>query len=234
MRMTATERMRKKFESVVPGSGAFAAKGTATSIEPTEEDREFWSWVSTTDVDQEGDVVDPSGADFSYFPGLKVAGLSDEDGGVATVYMNHNYDDVDDIVGLCRRLQIKKRGGKYGMRALTRIAPGEVGDQVLRLIKGGFIRGMSVGFRTQEASAPSEHEKALYGEGAKRIVRALKMVEYSVTAMPMNQGALIDRSSIKSMASREIIDKLEFDSTPRRTIVELAPRPIRLPRTVDV
>lgn len=230
MKMTATERMRKKFERAVPGVGRFCAKGVSTDMELVADKRSFWSWVSTTDVDEEGDVVVPSGADTKYFPGPKRSGLGDDDTGVPTVYLNHNYNDLDHVIGKCRRMRAMPRG----LRALTYIADTERGDQVLSLIREGIIRGMSIGFRTVEAGPPSDEEKAKYGEGCTRVVRTCNLVEYSITAMPMNVGASIDIVTAKSLASTDILRSLGMDIEPKRLVVPLPPKIVVAPRVVRV
>lgn len=210
MRLTATERLAKRFEDQVPGHGRFAVKAAVVAPETDASQRLIKAWVSTTEVDQEGDVVLPEGADTSYFPER-----------IKTVYLNHDYDKP---IGVCRKMATRPSG----LYALTYIATTPLGEDTLTLVKEGVIGGMSIGFRTIEAGTPSEAEKSMYGDGAKRIVRQYRLVEYSLTAMPMNQGALIQKS-LRDKVSRDVLDALELDVTKPRIICDLSPRTVMPP-----
>ena len=215
LKLTATERMRKRFERAVPGHGSFGAKSAVTDAETDVANRLVKAWVSTTEPDQEGDVVLPDGADMSYFPTR-----------VKAVYLNHDYDKP---IGVCRKMAVRDNG----LWALTYIATTDLGNETLTLVNEGVIGGMSIGFRTMKADRATDDEKSVYGDETQRMVREYKLVEYSLTAMPMNQGALIQKG-LRDRVSRDMLDALELDVAKPRTVVELRPRPIKLPRTVDI
>jgi HK97 family phage prohead protease len=141
------------------------------------EQRTFWGTINTARLDNDQEVVVPSGANFDYFP--EVTGA---------VYLNHEYDAP---IGVCATLQATPRE----IRARTRLSKSGLGDDVATMIEEGVLRGLSVGFKRSDAGPPTGDECKAY-PGARTVCRTWKMVEYSVTAMPCNPDAVIDKKSM--------------------------------------
>jgi HK97 family phage prohead protease len=153
----------------------FEQKG-APDYDP--ETRTFWSTINTAKTDGDKESVLPGGVDPAYFPTI-----------VGTVYLNHNYDAP---IGVCRKMF----GNSRIVKAQTYLSRNSEGTDVETMIQENILGGMSVGYKTMDAGPPTVEEKRLYPE-SERIVREWKMVEYSVTGMPCNPDAVIDRKSME-------------------------------------
>ena len=209
IQLTSQERVRQHHEKAAPGHGRFGVKATVIDPDVDGDQRLIKAWVSTTEPDQCGEVVVPAGADTSYFPDR-----------IKAVYLDHQYNLP---IGVCRRFTAKRNG----LWAQTYIARTELGDETLTLVREGVIGGMSIGFREVNAGPPTPEETALYGSKTKRVIREYSLVEYSLTPMPMNQGALIEKN-LRNKVSRELLDTLGLDTSVKRTVVELSqPRKIQ-------
>ncbi len=150
---------------------------------------------TTESVDLDGDVVLQDGLDTEYFAG------ADKESGVRTVYLDHDYSQP---IGTCKNLA-KTKDGIY---CATYITKRPIGDEILTLIQEKIIKGLSIGFRNLEATPPSMEEMVKYGPSCDRIIRRSMLLEYSVTAMPANPGAMLELQSLvaKSRVSRRLAD----------------------------
>lgn len=152
---------------------------------------------STEDVDLDGDVVQQSGIDTAYFLG------ADRDSGVRTVYLDHDYSQP---IGSCQNMKMTA-DGLYCATYITKLP---IGDDILTLIQEGIVRGLSIGFRAQEATSPTLDESVKFGSRCDRIIRRSMLLEYSVTAMPANPGAMLELQSLvaKSRISKRFADMI--------------------------
>lgn len=151
--------------------------------------------ASTSAVDQEGEVLVPSGFDFSYF------------GEVKTVYWQHDYDKP---VGTCRNWSVK--GG--ALNTTTFITRTAFGDDVLTMIQDGVVNGLSVGVIPTDSGPPDATELKSFGD-CRNVIRRSLMLEYSITPMPCNQTALIEAVS-KARIRRSSAVLMGLDDTPER------------------
>ena len=148
-------------------------------------------------VDLDGDVVLPFGLDTSYFDEVK------------SVYWNHDYNQLP--VGTNRNLSKKANG----IAATTYIRKGVFEDELLSAIEAGCVKGQSIGFRTVECSPPDMAEKKNYGDDCRMVIRKSIMLEYSITPMPANPGALLELVT-KGVVSREGAVRMGLPDTARR------------------
>lgn len=175
--------------------GIKSAKLINTDVDMTK--RIVQGVISTIVVDMDGDVVLPFGMDTAYFDDVKA------------VYWNHDYNQLP--VGTNRNLS-KRHDGIY---ANTYIRKGVFEDELLSAIAEGAVRGQSIGFRTLECSPPDNAEKKSFGDGCRNVIRKAIMLEYSITPMPANPGALIELVT-KGVVSREGAVRMGLPDTARR------------------
>lgn len=150
-------------------------KAIALNPEAVGEDgRHVHGWVSTVDVDMEGDIVLPGGMDTkTYFETTR------------SVDLEH---DSSKAVGRNRDLSIRDRG----VWAVTFVSTTPLGEDVLTMIREGVISSMSIEWdpRTLVASPPTPEEVERYGP-AKRVFRRWTLTSYAFTARPCNPRANI-------------------------------------------
>lgn len=161
--------------------------------------------VGSAAVDIEGDVVDPLGGDFSYFPSQ-----------VNSVYWQHDYNALP--IGKCRRLRTTKSGD---LESVTTIAKSGFGDDLLTAIDQGIVSGLSLGFIPTDMGPPTPEEAKKWPK-CKRVIRKWTALEYSITPMPCNPRALIEsvtKARIRFDSALKFgLDRAEFEksvSTPR-------------------
>ena len=147
--------------------------------------------LTTSDVDAEGDIIDPDGIDLdTYYPNK-----------VKAVYWNHDYHAPP--LGTCRRLV---RKGK-ALWQQTYIKPGAFGDEILICIEAGCVAHMSIGFIPEETREPTAMEYARFPE-ARRVVSRCMALEGSIVAMPANAAAKLDELVVKGLITRASAHRL--------------------------
>lgn len=167
--------------------------------------------ASTDGVDMDGDVVVQSGIDTKYF------WSTDPEEGVRSVYWDHKYHEKP--VGTCRNMK-HTANGLYVSTYITKLP---AGDEVLTLVREGIVRGLSIGFRTMEATEPSIDECKKYGMACNRVIRKSILLEYSLTAMPCNPEAML---SLKSLHDRSLVSKRTVEMFEAVGVTEEQPKVI--------
>lgn len=150
--------------------------------------RTFRGLASTWDEDLGGDVIE-QGAFKRSLDGWRSSGR------VMPLIDQHNYGSVRSVVG--KMTDAKET--KQGLDAEFEIIEGPDGDEILRRVKGGYINSLSIGYE----AVKWEIEKP---EGADpwdaiRHLKEIKLHEVSVVIWPMNPGAVIDPTSLKSLTA---------------------------------
>lgn len=147
------------------------------SVEPSIGDKRcIWVTANTDDIDLDGEVVVPSGANTSYFFSNKA------------IFLDH-YTDHDHRIGTLRKvLPFPNHANHKAWRVLVYVKDGPVGDDILKLAADKAI-GSSVGFFIRDESKPSPDEVGKYdpeGKGLSRVIRAWDWLELSLTSFPAN------------------------------------------------
>ncbi len=131
--------------------------------------------ANTARIDEDSEVVVPSGGDLGYF------------GENRSIFFDHCYDD-DHFVGKCRRGYPVLKDGLWKVRFTV-----GHGEKCERLLKNAAMFGVSVsiGFDAIEHGPPTDEEIEKYGNGKsfRSIVRRWSWAELSVTWMPCNVEA---------------------------------------------
>jgi hypothetical protein len=173
------------------------------------------SWISTEDVDREGEIVIARGMNDSHFKLNPI------------VTLQHDYSCPP--VGKSLWRTRVKDGPLAGIKAKTQNPKRPEGwqddewrpDTVLRLIQAGMLQGKS--------HAPSSHEIAANPALAEvsRVIDEWLLIEYACTFLPMNQSALVEAVS-KSAVKPEILSALGIQLPPPAcglAAAQLAPVP---------
>jgi hypothetical protein len=164
------------------------------------------SWITTEEIDREGEIVVARGMNDSHFKLNPI------------VTMNHAYWLAP--VGRSLWRKRAKDGPLVGIKAKTlypKRPDGWTGgewmpDSVLALIQAGMLQGKSVSFIRLKSHAPSSHEVAANPELAQvgRIIDEWLLLEYACTFLPMNQSALVEAVS-KSGVTEAALKLLGLD-----------------------
>ncbi|MDR3638803.1 MAG: HK97 family phage prohead protease [Isosphaeraceae bacterium] len=189
---------RSQFSSETPQPGSTSKHFTPAEINFTPGERSFVAWISLDVVDNEGDVVVPSGVDFeSVYMGVKG---DPRRPGNPVVMAVHDYQRWP--LGTCEWIKVarpSKRLNFSGLYSKTLIDEDPDALKVFGMIQRRVVRGISIGFRPPENFQPGEWGPPTHAEllsrpdwaTARRIIRRCVLLEYSVVPIPMNQGALI-------------------------------------------
>jgi HK97 family phage prohead protease len=103
----------------------------------------------------------------------------------------HVYNSVRRVVG--KAIDMEERPTEGGLWTKFQVVPGNDGDEILHRVDGGFVTGLSIGYRAIKFSF-EERE----GFGTVRILEELALEEVSLVIWGMNPDALIDTDSVKS------------------------------------
>lgn len=139
-------------------------------------ERTFAGYASTWDLDQGGDLI-TKGA---------FTKTINEAGGRVKVLWQHS-----EPIG--RPLSMEE--DEKGLFVTAKISKTRLGDEALELMKDGVLDRMSIGYRIPEG-------KSEYNADGIRIIRELKLLEFSVVTFPMNEAAVItDVKRVRDMVS---------------------------------
>jgi len=156
--------------------------------EPDEEQRTFRGLASTWDLDLGGDVIH-RGAFKRTLDHWRRSGR------VIPLLDQHNYGSVRAVVGKL----IEARETADGLDAKFQVIDGPDGDEILRRIKGGFVDGLSIGYRAVKIEEPTDEERR---KGILRHLKEIELREISVVIWPMNPNARLDVSSVKALLAK--------------------------------
>lgn len=148
-----------------------------------EESRTFSGLASTWDLDLGGDIIHQG----AFAKTLKEWRAS---GKPLPLIDQHNYGSIRSVVG--KMISAKETGD--GLVSEFQVIDGPDGDEVLRRVKGGYVDGLSIGYM------PTKWEDERSEEGKRiRHLKEITLHEVSVVIWPMNPGATIDASTVKSL-----------------------------------
>jgi HK97 family phage prohead protease len=107
-----------------------------------------------------------------------------------------------------------------GLVATFSVMDGPDGDEIWRRLKGGYVSGLSIGYRAMKQEAPSEEDRL---KGIWRILTEVKLEEVSVCVWPMNPEARIDADSVKALTPEAIAAWTDEEKARIRALLEPAP-----------
>lgn len=152
-----------------------------------DEARTFTGLASTWDLDLGGDVI---------HKGAFKKTLADwkRSKSVLPLLDSHSaWGTVRAVVGK----MVEAKEADDGLEATFEVIDGPDGDEIWRRIKGGYVTGLSIGYRAVKIEMPSEEEQRA---GVWRHLKEVALKEVSVVVWPMNPSARIDKGSVKALA----------------------------------
>ena len=163
--------------------------------------------ISTTAIDADGDIVDPSGAILTRFLKNPV------------IHADHSYK-VEDVIGKATELSVTQDGitAKIKFANVTQRA-----RDCWELVKAGYVRANSIGFIALKGviRGTKEFDEYVKGvsykvdAGCNRIITSFELLESSVVSIPANPLALMQAISAKSInLSPETITALDLKIIP--------------------
>lgn len=160
---------------------SFAVKATDEAA------RTFSGLASTWDLDEGGDIVE-KGAYARTLDHWRAQGGKR----IIPLIDQHNYGSVRRVVGKL----IDAKETDEGLVTTWQVVEGVDGDEVMTRLKGGFINGLSIGYEVVQAEDEqfTENGQTTYI----RHLKELKLYEVSLVIWGMNEGALVDTSSVKA------------------------------------
>ena len=160
--------------------------GSSGDLGITTDPRVDLSWISTEQVDHEGDVLLASGMDDSVFALNPI------------VTLNHDYGQAP--IGRSLWRKHRTQSGVPGIVAATHYPrrPSDhpsgrdwMPDVALSLVHSGLAVGKSVGFVILSERPPTSQERRSGWSAARRVIEKWLLLEYAVCWMPANPGAVL-------------------------------------------
>lgn len=155
------------------------------------EERTFEGLASTWEQDLGGDVIH-QGAFKRTLDHWRKSGRA------IPLIDQHNYGSVRSVVG--KLLEASETS--EGLETKWEVIDGPDGDEILRRLKGGYVDGLSIGYRAIKTEEPSEDEQRA---GVWRHLKEVELKEVSVVIWGMNPDAVVDTDTVKALmdAARE-------------------------------
>lgn len=139
--------------------------------------RTFSGFASTPDIDLGGDIVEPTAFTDTIAKWKRTAGT-------IPLLDSHQGDSVTRILGKLVEAKIQADG----LWTRFQVVETPRGDEVLSLVRGGYLDGLSIGYRVLKSIEPTTEEQ---GRGAFRRLTQVGLHEVSLVAFPMNEGARV-------------------------------------------
>jgi HK97 family phage prohead protease len=146
--------------------------------------RRFAGLASTWDLDLGDDVI---------HKGAFAKTLNDWRGAKRrTIHLldSHKHASTGDVLGK----MVDAQETDAGLEAEFEVRDTQKARDALAAVEGGFIDGLSIGYKP----IAFRHEKASSGRTIRHLTE-IKLGEISLVVFPMNEGARVDPSSIKSL-----------------------------------
>ncbi len=196
-------------------------------------ERAVVQYISTRDVDRDGDILVPTGARLDEFM------LAPQ------VLWAHDYSQPP--IARAESIEVDD----YGIRAKTVFADTDRARELWELVQGGFLSTASVGFipletvrrgeahwREDSAALADRWGVDVDGSGADRIIKKWQLLEYSLVPVPANINALVTAvakglklsDDMQTLLGVEVNPKVNSEPDAKGRIV--APVTIRAPRIV--
>jgi hypothetical protein len=227
------EDVAEQVREIVPDidDAEYRRKSVCEKAEADKDERSVIRYISTREVDRDMEVLVPEGAVISEYLKNPV------------VLFGHNYSEPPHA----KAEWVK--ADKYGLKSKAVYADTERGQEIWKLIEGGFLNAASVGFITLEAvanggpgwadtvgklSAKWEVPTKTFDK-VRGIITKWLLLEYSDVPVPSNGSALIQRSKelgisdnmLKSLGLEPIAPEPEAPIIEVRQVVERWCRPVK-------
>jgi HK97 family phage prohead protease len=128
----------------------------------------------------------------------------------------HNYGSVRCVVGKA----VELAEVDLGLQAKFTVIEGADGDEILERVKGGFVNGLSIGYRPILFDFEERDDV-----GFVRHLREVALEEVSLVIWGMNPDALVETDSLKSRLSALESEREELQALLKKKETEEAPAP---------
>lgn len=173
--------------------GVVGSFGKSVTVQESEQDRFLTVIATTDDIDVDGEVVIPGGADTSYFFKNR------------KIFVDHQLG-TEFCVGTLHSANLKPNGWQCRIR-MFKLPGNPLPDDILTIAREAGI-GVSIGFLPTAKGAPSPEEKSIY-KSASSIIRQWKWIELSIAAAPANISCQSTLSLSKSIEGKlALLDEL--------------------------
>ena len=150
---------------------------------PVVKGRSFSGFASTGDLDSQGDIVEPSAfrgtiADWKR-TGRLIPLLDQHDG----------FSSLNKVLGKLVGAEVQKRG----LLTTFEIVDSPLGDEALARVKGGYVTGLSIGYRALHSEDLDGELRVVDGRPTARVRRITKihLNEVSLVVWPANSAARV-------------------------------------------
>lgn len=189
------DKLHMEFENLKGFQGDICRKQTNAIAVSSEDERTIIAKVSTIDVDRQGDVVIPSGCDYTDFNKNPC------------ILFAHNYSEPP--IAKAEEIQITDDAVylkiKFGSTDRCK--------EFFTLVKENILNAFSIGFYTRKSIDKNSREFKDYVaskmagwkgkvDEIKKIITDWTMMEASLVAIPANQNALVQYVSTKSLSEQ--------------------------------
>jgi HK97 family phage prohead protease len=151
-----------------------------------DEARSFTGLAATWDLDLGGDVI---------HKGAFRRTLSHWKKSKKPLPLLDSHDSYGSVRAVIGKLE-EANESDAGLETKFSVIDGPDGDEIWRRIKGGYVDGLSIGYRPIKSEAATEAEQL---EGVWRHLKEIELREVSVVLWPMNPGARVDTGSMKAL-----------------------------------
>lgn len=186
-----------------------AARFTVKADAKAAEKRQFTGLASTWDLDLGGDKI---------VQGAYTRTLSEWKSTQRTIPLinQHQYWDAKNAIGK----MIAAEETDAGLETTFQLVNSAEGEEFLARIRDGILDGLSIGYEVRGWRPPSEEER---GRGVQRVLTDIELREVSVVIWGMNENALIDTSSVKSIANALAqLSRETLTDDDRKTVRQIA------------
>ncbi len=166
------------------------------------EGRTISGWISTPEVDRDGEIVLPGAFDAH----LDVYRSN------PVLLTFHKHKDLP--VGKAIELEASDKGlwGKF------KIAKTSLGNEVLQLVAEGCLRGFSAGFVPIDVtenpslfSLPKNSLRTSMGKKVRKSYSTVELVEVSLLGIPSNRSALIEQSAKGNKVANLVLKSFDYE-----------------------
>lgn len=182
--------------------------------------RQFEGLSSTWDLDLGGDLIEKG----AYRRTLREWKAS---GRIIKLIDQHGYRSVRDAVG--RLVDAKETDA--GLETTFYVVKSADGDEMLARLNDKIIDGLSIGYQVRGWREPTKEEK---NRGVYRVLTDVELREVSLVLWGMNEDALIDLESVKSIETAlSGMKRGELTEDDKKTLRRIAARCGDLLRPTD-
>ena len=140
-------------------------------------ERALIAYVSTEDIDRDGEVILTKGIDLKFFRKNPVILWGHDHGGLP--------------VGKAEWIKRGTAGTTNALVAKAVFAEHSLADEVWTLYKNGFLKAFSIGFIVTNYRDPKENEFGDDTDDVRGVIDKCQLLEFSCCNVPANQAALV-------------------------------------------